>query len=301
MKMVMIELNVRNFEQNSDECTHRNQTTANGFYVCIDCGECLEQEYSDKERVFKEDQDVSHTITTKGVFGDRTTFNPNSDGVKNKALFIRLYKRKERRTGYERKMAYSLTLMKQLIENFNLPIPVTLYDPMMSFLRKVFQAVHFKVVDHLILASMCIVCRDAHVALGVKDIAEKYSKLHDKRKPSEVLELRKGITSSISQILEVLHIGISPITHRQVASQILAKLNPPQEVALRIYKALEHLDASDLSGKDKRGTVAAVIYCLGTYTQHELSAAVNVSEVTIRQRIKFLKREHFISVTEDEE
>jgi len=145
-------------------------------------------------------------------------------------------------------------------------------------------------ISALIAASLYAACRDTETPRTLKDvgqaaniknkdIARCYRLLHRQ------LGLKMPVVSSIQCISRIASkIGISEKTRRN-ASVILKEAQENHESA----------------GKDPMGLAAAALYlsCVKNgedLTQREIAEAANVTEVTIRNRYKTLKKDHNDSI-----
>lgn len=145
-------------------------------------------------------------------------------------------------------------------------------------------------ISALIAASLYAACRDTETPrtlkdIGLasnikkKDIARCYRLLHRQ------LDLKMPVVNSIQCISRIAsRIGISEKTRRD-ASLILKEAQASRESA----------------GKDPMGLAAAALYlsCVKngeTLTQRDIAEAANVTEVTIRNRYKSLKKDNLLSI-----
>ena len=140
-------------------------------------------------------------------------------------------------------------------------------------------------ITALIAASLYVACRETDTPRTIKDVAREanikkkdiarcYRLLHQE------LELRMPVVNSIQCISRIASkIGISEKT-RRTACEILKKAQESHESA----------------GKDPMGLAASALYMSSVkngenFTQRDIAEAANVTEVTIRNRYKSLKKD----------
>jgi transcription initiation factor TFIIB len=138
-------------------------------------------------------------------------------------------------------------------------------------------------ISAMITASLYAACRDTKTPRTLKDVAEKSN---IKRK-----EISKCYRL-LHQELEFKMPVVDPIQCIARISSILEISEKTKRHAIKLLKLFQEHDFS--AGKDPMGLAAAALYlsCVKNgknVTQHHIANAANVTEVTIRNRVKGFK------------
>ena len=282
-------------KEKCSECGNQSliRDPAKGEKICAHCGLVIEEKEIDEgpeRRVFgPEDENKIRTSTGLEI---PTTFDTYSFFGKkiplSKRNEMQRLRKWQRRSALQYRRDRNFIIAEQelnrLCEKLHLPSQI------LNLAKKIYRSsferelVRGRSINGMVAASVAIACRQLQIPRSLKAIAsqsqvDKKEIGHDFRLIVEKLSLRNPIHDVailINQVGDKL--DLSPKT-QQLAFEILTQAKEKKIVA----------------GKDPHGLTAAAIYisCLQTKesrTQREISEASGVTEVTIRNRYKDLKK-----------
>ncbi|MFQ5782002.1 MAG: transcription initiation factor IIB family protein [Nitrosopumilus sp.] len=147
-----------------------------------------------------------------------------------------------------------------------------------------------RTISSMMAASLYAACRDTETPRTLKDIADA----------SNIK--RKEISRCYRRIYQELDLKMPVLDSIQCIARISSKLEITERVkryAIEILKYVQENEGS--AGKDPMGLAATALYLACAKngeekTQREIANAANVTEVTIRNRAKALKSEHYIEL-----
>ena len=272
-----------------------------GEILCSKCGLVLSDRVEDSGPEWR---NLSNEKINRQRTGDGTSLAKHDHGLSTiisstnkdatgKALSISMKKNlKQLRVQDIRSKIHSST-DKNLIQAFNelsrlkdkLALTNAIMEKTAYIYRKAIERklVRGRSISAMIAASLYAACRDTKTPRTLKDVAEKsnikrkeiskcYRLLHQE------LELKMPVVDPIQCIARISSIlEISEITKRH---------------AIKLLKLFQEHNFS--AGKDPMGLAAAALYlsCVKNgknVTQHHIADAANVTEVTIRNRVKGFK------------
>ena len=138
-------------------------------------------------------------------------------------------------------------------------------------------------ISSMMAASLYAACRESETPRTLKDVAEA----------SNIKQ--KEISRCYRLIIRELELKLPVANSIQCISRISSRLEITEKVKRQAVKIITSIQKHEGSaGKDPMGLAAAALYlsCIENeqdITQHEVAIAANVTEVTIRNRVKCLK------------
>jgi transcription initiation factor TFIIB len=272
-----------------------------GEILCSKCGLVLSDRVEDSGPEWR---NLSNDKINRRRTGDGTSLAKHDHGLSTiisstnkdatgKALSISMKKNlKQLRVQDIRSKIHSST-DKNLIQAFNelsrlkdkLALTNAIMEKTAYIYRKAIERklVRGRSISAMIAASLYAACRDTETPRTLKDVAEKSN---IKRK-----EISKCYRL-LHQELELKMPVVDPIQCIARISSILEISEKTKRHAIKLLKLFQEHDFS--AGKDPMGLAAAALYlsCVKNgknVTQHHIADAANVTEVTIRNRVKGFK------------
>ncbi|MHA1383155.1 MAG: transcription initiation factor IIB [Candidatus Helarchaeota archaeon] len=268
-----------------------------GLLVCRNCGTVHGPVLSDNPRRAFSEEEISLRRQTEPVYrniGARTVI-PRSNvditgaplSAKTKSLFWRLAKiQKSVTSTFERNMSIAQPKLLNIASNLGLPHSVT-----EEALRIYSKAVKNKLtmgrsIDNLVGASIFIAIKLHGIPRSIDEIAEAMS------------ISKKSLSKAYRLIMREFNIKLQPVSPKTFIAKFASELGLSMQVqnrAKELLKITEKSLESNLIGKDPKGLASAAIYIAAKElneprSQAELSKIAHISEVTLRNRTKNIKK-----------
>jgi transcription initiation factor TFIIB len=231
----------------------------------------------------KHDQGLSTIIspTNKDASG-----KPLSSSMKKTLKQLRIWdKRSQTQAPSDRNFMTAFSELNRLKDK--LALSNTIMERGAYIYRKAVERnlVRGRTISGMIAASLYAACRDTETSRTLKDVAQA----------SNIK--RKEISRCYRLIYRELDLKIPVVDSIQCIARISSKLEIKEKIkryAIKVLKSSQEHQRS--AGKDPMGLAAAALYlsCITNgedKTQREMAEAANVTEVTIRNRVKSLKLE----------
>ena len=145
-------------------------------------------------------------------------------------------------------------------------------------------------ISALIASALYAACRDTETPRTLKDIGQS----------SNIK--RKDIARCYRLLLRELELKMPVVDPVKCIARIASKAGLSEKTKRKATKILQTAEELKISaGKDPMGLAATVLYLSCTLngedkTQREIADASNVTEVTIRNRVKSLKSENYLNL-----
>ena len=285
------------------ECGSRNliYDRNSGEYVCGDCGLVVQDFMLDRGpewRSFTPEEKISRSrvgIPTSYTMHDKglsTTIEDKYDmhGRKlsaKKRYKARRLKRLQNRVSLQDTKTRNLIRASREISRISnsLQLPYSTREKGMVIYRKALDEglIRGRSIECVAAASLYVACRIE----GIPRSIEEFSSTSSLKK--------KQIARNYRILLRKLEIRVPNADSKNYITKIANKLNLPVNVQILAAKILKYAKEKGISaGKNPIGLTAAALYsaskkCNFKITQHKLSLASNVTEVTIRNRYKELE------------
>ena len=281
-------------------CANPRIDCRNGNQVCLNCGMVLEKDYVGNERRAYTAQEVEkrkRTETRWREFGARTmlpaekrdskgnTFNANQ-----RTLFSRLSKiQNSLISSIERNLWEAKPKMKALVSKLNLPsyIHETAWRIYTTVAKK--KLTMGRSIDGFIAASV-------YAAIRIHEFPRLLEEVSDANLTARHTVVR-SLGLVVREVLPELNLKYKPITAEQLIFRFGNELEIPMETQKEALKILVSSTKKGLSrtGKDPKGFAASAIYMAAKptdsrKTQAEVSDVAKITEVTLRSRVKDLKK-----------
>lgn len=294
----------------STGCNHSKVITDNntGESLCSRCGLVFSEHMVDSRqewRIFSFDN------TNRGRTGDGVSLAKHDQGLstiinaydvdasgKPLSLFMKKTlkqlrtadRRSQRHASFNRNLiqAFSeLTALKDKLALSNAIIEKTAYIYRKAVERKL---VRGRSISSMIAASLYAACRTTETPRTLKDVAEA----------SNIK--KKEISRCYRILFQELELKMPILDSTQCIAKISSKLDLPEKIkrqAANILKSIKEHDGT--AGKDPMGLAATALYLSCALngedkTQREIAEASNVTEVTIRNRVKDLKSANYLDL-----
>jgi transcription initiation factor TFIIIB Brf1 subunit/transcription initiation factor TFIIB len=248
-----------------------------GWTLCPNCGYCIDRCYSiEAPYTWNDDNEpvVQNAKMPSLVLGYRTSFNPKTP------KYRRLHRTgiQYQKTSDERKITRAIIEFQNVLRSLEVEFPTEIYDDTIRLISHALPALRFKKITYLVVVCLYLICSHWEITLSLRKIASK-------------LELDdRMINNHIRYISLTLDISPAQIPYENIARLAIPQIDTTIYEEREIYRIVRELEKENLSGKSRRATVAAVIYLYTNNTQSEIARSMSVSEVTIRNRMKFLKK-----------
>ncbi len=291
----------------SNRLTHDNEK---GEVICNNCGEVISDEMVDsgKEwRSFDSDQfdersrtgsPMKYVKLNKGLVTmiDRrgTDLRGNKLSSKSRAQMYRLikwHKRASISSSMQRNLSIALTELRRIASYLN--IPEELIEAAALLYRKTVKKglIRGRLIEAVVSAVLYTVCRTYNVPRTLNEMAEASGLT------------KKEIGRTYRFLVRELKLGVPLTNPIHYIPRFAAELNLSGEVQEEGRKILEQAISNGLiSGRGPTGVAAAAVYIAGLLkgerrTQKEVANVAGVTEVTIRNRYRELKKRLKIEVS----
>ncbi len=285
-------------------CVLPNIIQDNGYFVCANCGSVHSKIIDGKPRfAFNVDERKKRTINERvySPIGPRTVLKPDKDAKGNylSPRFISKFKRLARINqhlinAHERNLWIALQTFYRLKSLFNIPDYVANDTFKIYLIATKKKLAMGRGIEALISASIYCALRMNNIPLFMEDLI-KNTDISKKRFLSCFRMIYK-------LVLPELHFKLKPFN----ALDYLDKLREELHLSMKCrYVAINMLQKCEkngitFSGRDPRGIAAALLYlsskiCDEFRTQKEICNLSNITEATLRARIKEIKQKKPIS------
>ncbi|MFW9880897.1 MAG: transcription initiation factor IIB family protein [Candidatus Thorarchaeota archaeon] len=281
-------------------CENKCVEVRNGQIVCINCGMVFGTQLTQKERRAFTPEELRKRKRTQikwRNFGPRTILsNNNVDSTghhinaKRKPLFKRLSKiQRSLTSGIERNLWDAKPKMKLLVSKLNIPEYVyqTAWRIYISAAKQ--KLTMGRSIDGFVSASLYAAIRVHEIPRLLEEICEVC--IISRRTVIRSLEIL------IKEILPELNLKYKPITPEQLIFRFGNKLKIPIKTQKKALDLLKTSSKKGLStnGKNPKGFAASAIYMAAKLTEHrktqtEVSDVAKITEVTLRTRVKDIKK-----------
>lgn len=295
-------------ECGSSNLVHDNDT---GETICSDCGLVLYQQMMDKGpewRAFSLEQralrgrvggPTSYSVHDKGLSTTLSQLDRDAFGKKlplsTRLQMWRLRKwqiRSRVHSSADRNLAQAMSELDRLSDK--LYIPQATKEKAAVIYRKALTKglVRGRSIATIITASLYAACRRSGTPRTLKEVSESS------------LVNKKDVARCYRLLLRELDVSMpiaDPLTYISKIAQKTEILGVTQGRAIEILRKAKHKRIA--TGKDPMGIAAAVLYiaCLQNKekkTQKEIAEASGVTEVTVRNRYKALRKELGLEISE---
>lgn len=287
------------FSDRKDCCNDPSVTFQNGYAVCQNCGEVVDQLFSAHERRAYNNEEKENRICNEPTwrdFGPRTDLSKYQSDYKGsgfnsrkRELYSRLSKiHRSLISGLERNLWEAKPKMKYI--STRLCVPQYVSDTAWRIYTKVAKdrLTVGRSIDGFVAAALYAAIRIHEFPKLLDDITEA------------TLASRHTIVHSlgfiIREVLPKLRLKYAPITAEQLIFYFGNKLELPTQIQVRANElyACARQNGLSVSGKDPKGLAASLIYLAAREseykkTQAEVALVAKTNEVTLRSRIKDLK------------
>ncbi|MGV9199428.1 MAG: transcription initiation factor IIB [Promethearchaeia archaeon] len=280
-------------------CKNPSIMNKNGEYVCQNCGCVFSQVIDDTPSFGFSHEERMKKKTNERVYspiGPRTTINGKRDARGNSMspVLIQKYKRlakihKSLTNSKERNLWKALPVFRRLRKTLKLPDhvyqdAVRIYDVIVK--KKLTLG---RTIRILVTASVYCALRANKIARTIDEMAE-ISQFPKKK----ILQNYKLICR---KVLPELDIEIKRLSIIQYVDKFNNELDLPIDCRNLALKMISHSKENGLrvSGKNPKGIVGAALYLSAKQndvpkTQKDIANRLNIAQVTLRMRIKELKK-----------
>lgn len=274
-----------------------------GQYICIDCGYVIEEDLVDQGpewRAYNYQDRLERERT-----GSPLTLKVHDQGLSTKISFSKVKDRvraiklqrlhdKLRVSAKDKKLVTYLSILNN--EAAKLEVPEFVKETAAFILRKLVEGGLAKRIDvyTLIAAVLYYSCEVNGIPKHSQEIKSRYS-----LSQSEFWKALRRIYK-VSAQLENIRPKIRPVEY---IPKIVEKLNLPPLIATKAAEMVDIMYKNGLtSGKGYLALSAATVYLISTLmdskkTQKEIADALNITEVTIRNRYKEIIKNFDIEVS----
>ncbi|TXT60820.1 MAG: Transcription initiation factor IIB [Promethearchaeota archaeon] len=280
-------------------CDSPKISQEDGYYVCLNCG-CIYSRVLDNSprRAFTRDEMLRRKTNERiySPIGPRTVIRGNKDAYgsllspKYKSKFHRLGKiHRSLTTSFERNLWIALPNLQRLQKQLKLPDYVA-EDSIRIYTQTVKEKLTMgRSIDMLLAASIYAAIRVHGVPRTIEELVE-VSQVKKKK-------LLKSFRLICLEIMPKFNLKIK----RMTPSNYVNKFGEELQLSMKCRK--QSIDLIDkvkkqgffFSGKDPKGIAAAALYiCSKLFNEHrtqkEISTLANITEVTLRARVKDFKK-----------
>ena len=280
-------------------CDSPKISKEDGFHVCLNCGCIFSRIIDDSPRRAFTREEMLKRKTTERVYspiGPRTVIKGSSDAYGNilspklKSKFNRLGKiHRSLTTSFERNLWVALPNLQRLERQLKLPDYVA-EDAIRIYTQTVKEKLTMgRSIDMLLAASVYCAVRVHSIPRTIEEIVE-VSQVTKKK-------LLKSFRLICLEIMPKFNLKIkrlTPTTYINKFGQDLHLSMKCRNDAIKIIKTSKK-NGLFFSGKDPKGIAAAALYLCSkanseSRTQKEIAELANVTEVTLRARVKEFRK-----------
>ncbi len=286
--------------EKKDCCNDPSIRYENGYAVCQNCGEVVDQLFTSHERRAYNNEEKENRICNEPTWRD---FGPRTDLSKYKSDYKGTGFNSRKRELYSRLSKIHRSLISGLERNLweakpklkyistRLCVPQHISDTAWRIYTKVAKdrLTIGRSIEGFVAAALYAAIRIHEFPKLLDDITEV------------TLASRHTIIHSlgyiIREVLPILGLKYAPITAEQLIFYFGNKLELPTRIQVKaseLYNCARQNGLS-VSGKDPKGLAASLIYLAARESEHkktqaEVALIAKTNEVTLRSRIKDLKR-----------
>ena len=271
-----------------------------GDILCLNCGMVHGRNIVGNERRAFTTQEVENrkiTETRWREFGPRTTIsNVKTDSkgqlmdAKGKTLFSRLSKnQKSLVNSIERNFWEAKPKLNLLCSKMNIP----------EYIRETAWKIYTTSAKKKLTMGRSIdgfICAALYAAIRIHEFPRLLEEVHEASlTPRHTIIRSLGLI--VKEVLPELGLRYHPITAEQLIFRFGNELDLPMTTQKKALTLLEHATKNGLvrTGKDPKGFAASVLYIAAkksgdSKTQAEVSEVAKITEVTLRSRVKDIKK-----------
>ncbi len=273
-----------------------------GEIVCSLCGLVIYEKIEDYGPEYRNFSDGSEdrrrtgagTSLSRHDMGLATVINPVNRDVTGKALSSSMKytlhrlrisdARSQMHKSSDRNFRLAFTELEKLKDKLGLPdsvIEKTAYIYRKAIAKNI---VRGRSISALLGAALYAACRDAETPRTLKDIEEVAN------------VKRKALAKCFKVLVEKLDLKIPVVNSTHCVARIASKLGVNEKTKRLAFTILQDYEKSgEMAGKSPTGLAATALYlaCVKmgeNFTQKKVSAAANITEVTIRNRSAAIKK-----------
>ncbi|MFW6173964.1 MAG: transcription initiation factor IIB [Elusimicrobiota bacterium] len=285
--------------ENRSRCCDDPTLRKKGFQnVCTNCGTVHGKNFVSLEKRAYTAQEVKNRRRTEPrwrKFGPRTTIpkskaSRGKKGAKRKVLFSRLSKIQQSLiSSIERNFWEARPKLKMLASKLNIP----------AYIKETAWKIYSKVARKKLTMGRSIrafVAGSIYAAIRVHEFPRILEEICDAAMIS-IHKVHQALGLIVKEVLPELGLKYHPIT----SEQLIFRFGNTLDLSMKVQKkALDLLKESSKKGlrrvgKDPRGFSAGALYISGKMldewrTQKDIAGAAGITEVTLRSRIKDLKK-----------
>ncbi len=270
-----------------------------GFFVCTNCGLVNDVVIDTTPRRAFTAEEVRNRKGSEPVYskiGPRTVMRGSRDAkgsqldAEQKLKFSRLAKiHRSLTTSYERNLWVELPSLDRFQEQLGLPDIVT-EDALRIYTQAVREKLTLGRTNDAIMGGAIL------SAIRIHDVPRSMKEILD----TTGLNRKKTIRAFrliMQRILPKLHLKVQHFTPVRYVDKYFEELGATMTIRNAAIELLTNCMKRGLpaAGKDPRGLAAAAIYLTGMKfsekkTQHEIASHLKITEVTLRNRIKEIKK-----------
>ncbi len=271
----------------------------NGFFVCMNCGMVHEVVLDISPRrafTLEEVKNRRENEPFLSKIGPRTVIRGAKDAKGSRlpltemSKFNRLSKiHRSLTTSYERNLWIALPNLQRIQERLGLPDIVT-EDALRIYTHAVKERLTMgRSIDTLLAASIAAALRIHDLPRTLDEIVE----INELNKKSVIRAFRLILMNILPKLhLKVQH--FEPVQYVDKFREDLGLSMPVRHAAVQLLEVAKK-NGMSVEGKDPNGLAAAAIYLAGQglgekKTQAEIALLARITEVTVRARVKELKR-----------
>ncbi len=272
-------------------CDNPNIDYSNGTEVCTNCGIVIgqslvmqERRIYDKTELLRKQNEVPYKDC-----GYRTII-PWKELPSNRSLYHRLSKIQQSFvSSLERNIWEARPQFKQLCDKLNIP----------DYIRATAWKIYLRCANKKLTMGRGIeifLGSSLYVAIRIHKFPRLFDEVKDEMKSNDDYRLlfQRSVGMIIRQVLPELHLKYSNITAKELVPYFCTRLTLPIQIQFEANLLLTSAYNRGLrdDGKDPAGLAAAAIYIASNraITQENLSVIAKCTEVTLRSRIKELKK-----------
>ncbi len=280
-------------------CENPNLHEERGFFVCVNCGIVHDIVIDSTPRRAFTAEEVRNRKSTEPVYskiGPRTVIRGSRDAkgsqldAEQKLKFSRLAKiHRSLTTSYERNLYVALPSLDRFQEQLGLP-DIVAEDALRIYTQAVREKLTLGRTNDAIMGGSIL------AAVRIHDVPRSMKEILD----TTGLNRKKTIRAFrliMQQILPKLNLKVQHFSPVRYIDKYFEELGASMNIRNAAIDLLQNCIKKGLpaAGKDPRGLAAAAIYLSGMklsekMTQHEISTSLRITEVTLRNRIKDIKR-----------
>ena len=290
------------FKEDNDEeecCDSPKISQEDGFYVCLNCGNVFSRVLDDSPRRAFTQEEIQKRKSNERVYspiGPRTIIRGSRDArgtllsPKYKSKFNRLAKiHRSLTTSYERNLWIALPNLQRLQKRLGIP-DIVADDALRIYTQTVKKKLTMgRSIDTLLAASIFCALRVHGIPRTIEEITV-VAQIPKKK-------VIKSYRLIYLEVLPNLNLKVQRFTPDRYVDKFNDELHLSMQCRNIAVKIIEDANKSGFNsaGKDPKGIASAAIYiaskiCNENRTQKDISKLAQVTEVTLRMRVKDLQK-----------